>query len=417
MTEQASLPKCSDTLQEFTEAFVIPQQDIEDLRLAEAEMNRGLTGNAYEIILRVLQRDPKCVPAIVNMGILLAACGQPHEAEDRFRTAVKLAPENPLVRHFNGIHLLTQGELKEGWDELHWRKHLKEKKTAEHLFPKAKVWRGEQLEKDTHIVVYTEQGKGDEILCATMLPDLLKRTAFVSLVCSPEMVPVFQRAFPSVRVHPRSQANEVFLAEYVAGVSDLGAVLRSEFSDFPLHSKILSADVELAKHLKKEWLGEEDKPVIGIAWKSTQSHNPLAKSTNLKDWARALTNKNYKFVSLQYGDHHQEVADVERRLGISIIEEGGVDFAKDPEKLVTMVEACDLVMGISSTPMHVAGALGKPVWNLTPEAQSKLWYWFSTRVDSPWYPSMKLFRNYPGARTIDQMGFLLEDVWYRPGFK
>lgn len=407
-------PDCS---QKFSEEFTVPASEIAELAKAEAFVKAGNFNSAFEVYMKALQKNPDSVPMLVNLGILYNIYSQPKDAEVQFKRAVELAPNNPLVRFFNSLFLLGMGELKAGWQEHHWRKVLKVSPTHEHLF-QCKAWAGEELEKDTHVVVYTEQGKGDEIMTLTMLPDLLKRTSNVSVVCSPEMVPLFERSFRNVaKVYSRDAVKErpstVFLPDYKAGVTELGQYLRSDFSDFPLSSTILHADTELTKALRKEWKGDDERPLVGIAWRSPNSLMPETKSTDLKKWGRILRNPNFRFVSLQYGDVHDEIAAAEAEFGVNIIEEGGVDFRVDTEKFATMVNAVDLVIAVSSTPVHFAGALGKPVWNITPEGVTRLWYWFSQRKDSPWYPSMKLFRNYAGEDILSRVANKLEDLGYK----
>ena len=98
-------------------------------------------------------------------------------------------------------------------------------------------------------------------------------------------------------------------------------------------------------------------------------------------------------VSLQYGPVSGTLNEFEKETGVQVYLDDTVDQLKDLETFFAQVSAMDLVITISNTTAHVAGALGIPTWLILPRGAGEIWYWFTERTDSPWYPSVKLFRQ------------------------
>jgi ADP-heptose:LPS heptosyltransferase len=111
------------------------------------------------------------------------------------------------------------------------------------------------------------------------------------------------------------------------------------------------------------------------------------------DWGPLLTARDAMFVKLQYGDLKREVADACRELGVTIIDDPNVDAVADIDAFAAQVAAMDLVITTSNATAHMAGSLNVPVWTLVPTGYGSMWHWFRNRDDSPWYPSMRLFRQ------------------------
>ena len=136
------------------------------------------------------------------------------------------------------------------------------------------------------------------------------------------------------------------------------------------------------------------KMLVGISWKSTGIDQTKAetKSTSLENWKPILSRQDCFFINLQYGDVRQEIeeyASVQNNLPIYLDEE--IDSLENLDDFAAQVSVLDLVMSIDNTTVHMAGALGKKVWNLLPHIPD--WRWMLKRKDTPWYPSMKLFRQ------------------------
>jgi hypothetical protein len=134
---------------------------------------------------------------------------------------------------------------------------------------------------------------------------------------------------------------------------------------------------------------------VGLSWSSANREFGDRKSTALAAWAPLLRVPGLSLIDLQYGDTARERAAVESLQHIRLAHLDDVDLYHDLDGLAALCAACDLVITVSNVTAHVAGALGTPVWLLAPRARGRLWYWFSGRKDSPWYPSMRIYSQ-PG---------------------
>ena len=141
--------------------------------------------------------------------------------------------------------------------------------------------------------------------------------------------------------------------------------------------------------------------IVGISWKSESPKTGHHKSIPLQQWLPILQTNKVFFVSLQYGDQDQEISTIGGLPGSGIHRDHSVDTKGDLDRFAAQVAAMDLVITVSNTTAHFAGAMNVPVWTLISEGPGALWYWFHDRDDSPWYPSMKLFRQSKAGRWED----------------
>ena len=137
----------------------------------------------------------------------------------------------------------------------------------------------------------------------------------------------------------------------------------------------------------------EDKLLVGISWRSSRigPKRAMLKSTDLRQWISLLSEKNCCFINLQYGNVRKEIDQFTAETNIRIYDDEEVDSLQSLDDFAAQIASLDLIISTSNTAVHVAGALGKPVWNLLSSVPD--WRWMIGRQDSPWYPTMKLFRQ------------------------
>ena len=178
-----------------------------------------------------------------------------------------------------------------------------------------------------------------------------------------------------------------------APLGSLGAWLRPAFESFARHTGYLKPEPSRVALYRQRLGGDaRERPgIVGISWKSANKELGIHKSSALRDWLGVLQVAGVRFVDLQYGDTAAERAAVEDEAGTRIEHLPELDLYQDLDGLAALCAACDLVITASNVTAHVAGALGRPVWLLVPLANGKLWYWFSDRTDSPWYPAMRIY--------------------------
>ncbi len=328
-----------------------------------------------------------------NLGVAFRESGRAEAAITHYRRAVEIKPDHAEAHWNLGLALLRLGELRAGWDEYEWRWRRRKAEARRYDFT---AWDGD-LSKPRRLLLWAEQGIGDEILYGSMVGDLASSPMAIALEVDPRLVPLFQRSFPGVAVVPRRDPPAFNPARYdcQAPLASLGRWLRPSFSLFPRHAGYLRADAARVERYQAQLRekGESGAKIVGISWQSKNEEFGALKSNELKDWALTLKLPNVRFVDLQYGDTAEERRLVETQLGVKIEHVPDLDLFNDLDGLAALAAACDTVITVSNVTAHVAGALGRPVWLLAPKARGKIWYWFSNRTDSPWYPSMRIFNQ------------------------
>ena len=285
--------------------------------------------------------------------------------------------------------LLTRGDFAEGWPAYEWRWREKGAEAKRYDFT---PWAVERT-PGRRLLLWGEQGLGDEILYSSMLGELAAAGTEITLEIDPRLGALMQRSFPGVRVVARTDPPRVDPATFdcQSPLGNLGRWLRPSFDAFPKHGGYLRADTGradlFAERLRRPGPGK----VVGISWSSANRDIGVEKSSALVDWAQLLRAPGIRFVNLQYGDTAEAREALRQRHDPGITHLDDVDLRNDIEGLAALCDACDLIITVSNVTAHMAGALGKPVWLLAPRAKGRIWYWFSGRGDSPWYPSMRIF--------------------------
>jgi Tfp pilus assembly protein PilF len=307
--------------------------------------------------------------------------------------ALRLDSRNEAALAISSLVALKRGELVTGWKNYEGRFWYADDQILRRPVPPM-YWDGEDL-AGKNMLIWSEQGVGDEILYASMLPDLLARSGKVIFECDPRMVPVYSRSYPGLVAKPWEKrhvtATPAKGIDFQSSVVSLGRFFRTSFDLFPQHKGYLKADPDKVRVCKQRY---GTGPLIGISWRSSATRNVgPKKSSVLADWEPILRTPGVTFINLQYGECQQEIADAKNRFGVNIIEDAAIDSLKDIDGFFAQVAAMDLVLSTSNTTVHVAGALGVPVWMLLSDRSSPLWYWFTNRNDSPWYPSMRIIQE------------------------
>jgi hypothetical protein len=249
------------------------------------------------------------------------------------------------------------------------------------------------------VVAWADQGVGEQLLFASLIPDLLRTGAGIALECDYRLVPLFARSFPQITVCAHTFPTQAALASYTGGrfcLSDAAAWFRDGLESFPGHSGYLRADPRLTAEIGNRYRGgRHDRPLVGISWRRADgSLISDAKTLPLEQWGPLLHVAGITFVNLQYGDRAAELAEVAQKFGVRILSDASIDPLLDLDGFAAQVAAMDLVISTSSTTAHMAGALNIPAWTLLPAGSGSLWHWFRERSDSPWYPNMTLFRQH-----------------------
>ena len=254
---------------------------------------------------------------------------------------------------------------------------------------------------DETLLVYAEQGLGDEIMFASCLPDLRQVVqGAIVLECDPKLEAIFQRSFPDIRVIgvPRTLATDEGLKE--AGlihrqvpIGDLPGLFRQSWSDFPSHHGYLKADSDKVSkwRMRLQELGPGMK--LGISWRGgTARSRSRLRTIPLQEWAPILNLQGFVFVSLQYGEHDDDLRELTDRFSVKV--HHWPEALAHYDETAALVAALDGVVTVCTAVAHLTGALGQTGWVLVPSVPE--WRYLSSGTTMPWYPSLKLIRQANG---------------------
>ena len=354
-----------------------------------ALMEQGRLERSFAAHRRALGLLPASARAHYNLGLALERDRQHARAAERYRGAVDLDPDFAVAWTRLACVLLMVGEFAEGWAayEQRWReKGAQPKRFA--LNP----WSGKRTPGST-ILLWGEQGIGDEILYAGMVGELAAAGMAVTLEIDPRLEKLMSRSLPAVTVVARADPPAVDSGafDYQCALGSLGRWLRPSFDAFPERRAYLMADEDRTRRYGKRLRRAESDLLVGVSWRSANRESGAAKSAALAEWAGVLSSRGARFVDLQYGDTTRERESLASRHGIEVGHLDDLDLMNDLDGLAALCAACDLIITVSNVTAHLAGALGARVWLLAPAAKGRNWYWFQGRRDSPWYPSMRVF--------------------------
>lgn len=333
---------------------------------------------------RAIAIDPGFADAWANLGTTLHHAGQFDEAMPALRRALALDPAHANARAGLGILLLMRGEFGEGWDEYEWR--LLSSENPGPRFPQ-RPWQGESL-AGRDIYVQAEQGFGDTLQFVRYLPLLAARAAAVSFRGHRQLITLMRANLPGIAV--LGDENTQAPADCECALVSLPRLFRTRHETIPASGPYLRAPTEQAVRWRTR-LGALEGLKVGVAWAGNPSHvNDFRRSIEFSSLAPLLAVTGASFVSLQVGPRAGDL----NGNGAAMVDPSAdiVDFSDS----AGIVAALDLVITVDSAVAHLAGALGKPTWLLLPEVSD--WRWLMGREDSPWYPTMRLFRQKQGER-------------------
>lgn len=345
---------------------------------------------AQEALERAIQLDPGAAETWCDLGLAYSQTDNDDKSERAFDQALSLDPGHARARHNLGHLKLRQSRFAEGWRDYEARL-LDPQAAFQHRPFDYPVWQGEDLAGKT-LLVCCEQGLGDQILHASIIPDLIMCAGHVVVECEPRLVDLFRRSFPDVTVLPKTVPPHLDVARTQPDVQvssgSLGLWLRQGVPDFPSRQSYLVGEVRAHKPSQREL-----RPRIGVSWKSARASVGTQKSTDISvDWAPVFQAfPDAEYVSVQYGDVQADLSALLQTHGVTVDENTGVDVTLDIDGLASCLSSLDLLITTSNTTAHLAGALGVPVWCLVPRGPGRLWYWFDGEQSSLWYASMTLY--------------------------
>lgn len=356
--------------------------------------NQGRAGEGVGYLERALALAPGNADILFNHALGLIDAGRAAEGEERLARVLELEPRMAEAHFALGCQLLAAGRFVEGWREYEWRTAAEdwERRNAEAPLP---WWKGEPL-ADRTLLVRAEQGLGDQIMFASCLPEVLARDARCIVECDPRLEAIFRRSFPGANVCAATPGREpqwrgaARQPDLQVNLGSLPGLLKREGASFPRHAGYLRPDPAKVDAWRGRLAQLPAGPRIGLSWRGgTLNTRQLARSLPLTALAPLLRGGQGHFVSLQYGDCNAELQDLKRHHAIEL--HHWQSAVEDYEETAALIAALDRVISVQTAVVHLAGALGRPVWVMVPARAE--WRYMRAGATMPWYPSATLLRQ------------------------
>jgi len=387
---------------------------------------RGSLDEAIACYRQALGLKPDYAEAQVNLGNALRLTGQLDEALASFERALRVKPDFASGRWNRSVVLLARGEFEQGWPEYEWR-------WAQHSFAlrhfAQPLWDGSDLGGRT-ILLYAEQGLGDTLHFIRYVPLAKQRGGSVIVECQAPLLRLLA-GFPGIDCL-LAQGSPLPAFDVRAPLLSLPGIFHTSFGSIPAPVPYLRADADLVKHWRRELkkgLGARDEGresgmafsslaprpsplapfLVGIAWQGNPT-NPgdRHRSIPLVHFARLAQVPGVQLISLQKGPGSDQLHGLAGRFPVldldNRLDEASGAFMDTTAVMMNL----DLVISSDTVVPHLAGALGVPVWvavSLAPD-----WRWLLDREDSPWYPTMRLFRQNRYGDWEGVFGRIAEDL-------
>lgn len=330
---------------------------------------------------QALTLDPALVRALKVRGDSLFALKRGHEAVESYERALALNPRYAAARLNAGLCRLSVGDFGRGWKDYEARLELPEAARVKRGFNLPR-WTGAEPIAGKTLLLHADQGLGDTIHFCRYADLLAKRGAIVALAVQPQLKSLLATL----------ASTPAIVSEGESGAADLSCPLLSaplacgtRADTIPADVPYLASDPRRLAHWQSR-LGPRTAPRIGLVWSGNPQNPRNRKRAIPLAQAAALVDPRAQFVSLQ-----KEASDAERSLlaGLNVAHFG--EELRDFGDTAALVDCTDLVVTVDTAVAHLAGAMGKRTWILLPYVPD--WRWLWDRDDSPWYPSVRLFRQ------------------------
>lgn len=348
--------------------------------LGNLYLQQGREEEARDSYANAIDHDPHFAKAYYNLGCCFLQRNEPGEAVANYRKAIALQPDF-VEAHWNLSNaLLLQGELAEGFHEYRWRWR---RKGADIVVLPLPEWRGETLPEAT-ILVITEQGKGDTLQFVRSLSLVKKRVGKIIVACDASLHGLLAGMPEIDRTIAKNEVAAV-CKECACHIPllNLPEVLGTTLDTIPADIPYLQPDTVRVEAFRELFSSHGHRLKIGLVWRGNPGHrNDHNRSCRPEEFLSLASLEGISLFSLQLTEQPPATLP------------GIVDLAPHIRSFAdtaALMSHLDLILTVDTATAHLAGALGRPVWTLLPFVPD--WRWLLDREDTPWYPTMRLFRQ------------------------
>ncbi len=354
--------------------------------------DKGLYERAAEQFQCAINIRSDFAQAHNNLGITQKYLRQFDAALGSFDRALEIDPGYADAHYNRATARLLLSDYGQGWPEYEWRKQSFGGQPVAGIAE----WDGQQL-VGKRVFVYPEQGIGDEIMFASCLPDLIRSAGSCVVISDSRLCPLFVRSFPKARFLPNGTSLDQAQLQstdfdFQIAVGSLPGIFRPTIDSFPRREQFLQVDPR--KHL--QWrrrfdsLGHGLK--VGISWRGGKSRIVHARRTiSLDQWTPVFSVPGLSFINLQYGETREEISKLFQQQGVVIHHWDDSNPLEDLDGFAAQIAALDVIISVDNSTVHLAGALGIPVWAILPAVPD--WRWGLAAKSCQWYRSVTTYRQ------------------------
>jgi tetratricopeptide (TPR) repeat protein len=403
---QMRFQEAIDVLKPAVQAY--PDRGLLWITLGTVVGDMGQIESAEAFYREAIRLEPKNAKARYNLSHVLYTHGDLDEAISLGESALADADcpsDAAMMRFALAVGRLTRGDLAQGWENYDARldPHYHE---PIHFVCNRPRWTPGADIAGRHLFLFGEQGLGDEIMFASLLPDVLRELGpggRLTMAVTDRLLPLFQRSFPGVNFgfHKtvKHRGHNIRSAPFIEAWEDIDLwapmaepvrQFRLNLENFPDRPEgFMRADPERVAY----WRGVLEAlpgPKVGLLWTSLVVNNHRQRFfAAMEEWEPLLRTPGVTFVNLQYGDRSADLALARERFGVEIFHPPGIDLRNDLDDVAALASALDLVVGISNASFNIAAACGAPCWLVTGQRS-----WTRLGTDRyPWYSQVRVFEN------------------------
>ena len=395
--------KCLEIDRKFVNAYV----SLASIYKIENNFNQCIN-----LLNKVISIDNENSKAIFELGIIYSHLGEIKKGISLLKKSLEIDPSNHEIKFNLGQMQIYNKELKEGWSNFQSRWFYHNFKAVPFKSSKKQLTSLNKLEK---ILIWAEQGVGDQIMYGSMFTEISKFSKKVTIKFDKRLIKIFEKKHKKINFVANS--TDIKEEEYDAHLplGDLGIFFRKDLNSFKnVKFPYIDFDNKIYNEIKKTHKSQ-NKIIIGVSWTSKNVEMGHDKSINLMNLMPIFKLNDSIFLDLEYKDSELDKNIFYKETGIKIHKIKDIDYFNDILAVSSIINSCDLIITCSNVNAHIAGALGKKTYLLLPLGKGRLLNWGSENETSIWYPSVRIFQQkIPGDWTypikkikeeISQLGY------------
>lgn len=339
------------------------------------------------------QRLPQEQYAYVSEGLALVGLGRHEESYAAHCRALEVFPDSPNLHVSRGVLQFMLTDFADGFEDYEYRHRQHNAVKIDFDVPS---WNGESLE-GKKLLIYQEQGIGDVIMWATLLPYMMTQTEQITLALIAKLQPLFARSFPEITIIDYDPDELLETQQQFDVVTPIADLMRYALPHERPSSKaaVFKANESKVEALRTHYLevaqARGAQKLVGISWHTTNDRTGAYRNIPLEQWAPILSQPHIQCVSMQYGDHEDELKAIDARFPGAIYADSNVNAYHDTDGLAAQAAAMDEIVTIQNATSHIGGALGVPTSVMLSVASS--WRFGLGHTHNAWYQSLQIERQ------------------------